>query len=377
MSQEVGARPGIDDIGARVRAWHGDGRRAVWARVVGLQGFSTWSGDELVVLDDTGRLSGDILGRYGAGLVSEAGADVLAGPGTLFRLVIEVHGPRIVEAGLSCGGQADLLLQPTGTVPDQLWAALEQRSPVALVTRIDGPAAGPMSVAVHPDGSWEGSLGPRAAATPASGGAPPPPFPPRSSAPATAMPVAALVEVATELLGTGHSGSRQISDAGGTILVEAWVPAPRLVVVGSGELVGAISAQGGLLGWESRHGESLDDLDGLLGWAGGSAAMVVLSHDPQVDVDALARGLAAGIGYVGAMGSRRTQSRRVERLAESGVHRQDVARIHRPVGLDLGGRSAAEVAMSICAEILAVRRGRDGGPLSERSGPINTRPGSS
>jgi xanthine dehydrogenase accessory factor len=342
---------GLQQTAAQLEAWRAKGTRAVFARVVELQGFSTWSGDELVAVNEAGERRGDILGRYGAGRVAEAAADVLAGPGTLFRLAIEVHGSRVADAGLSCGGQADLLLQPAEAVPEELWAALAARAPVALLTRIDGPGAGPAGTAVHPDGTWQGGLGD----------------------PAT-PPGAGLVAAAVEALRSGNTMTRRLDDPTGAVLADIWVPSPRVVVVGAGELVGAIAAQASLLGWETRATDALTEVDGLLAWGGASTALVVLSHDPHVDAPALAAGLAAGAAYVGAMGSRRTQSRRIERLRAAGVTDAALERIHRPIGLDLGGRSAAEVALSIGAEILAVRCGRDGRPLAERQGAINDRP---
>jgi len=158
------------------------------------------------------------------------------------------------------------------------------------------------------------------------------------------------------------------------VLIEAWVPAPRLVVVGTGELVTALDAQGQLLGWDCRATAQGKDLAELLDWAGATAALIVLSHDPEIDTPALAVALARGVPYVGALGSRATQSRRLERLAAAGVDATAIDRIHRPIGLDLGGRKASEVALSIAAEILAGHRGRDGRPLRDRQGPINDRP---
>jgi len=109
----------------------------------------------------------------------------------------------------------------------------------------------------------------------------------------------------------------------------------------------------------------------MLEWAGTTGAVVVLSHDPHVDTPALEEALRSGVSYVGALGSRSTQSKRTERLLASGVAQVDIDRIHRPVGLDLGGRRAPEVALAIAAEILATHHGRDARPLSTRSGPIH------
>ena len=343
----------LPDVASRLLAAGPAG--TVTARVVDIQGFSTWAGDELVVVDRDGVLHGALLGSVGAAQVLTASRPLL-GPGRpdLASAVVEVHGEAVAEAGLSCGGRAELLLQPTETIPPALWELLSVRAPAALVTRVSGTGRAAASQVVAPDGRVWGSLEP-----PAPG---------------------ALAEAA-RLLDAGHSATRRVTDEAGEVLVEAWVPSPRLVVVGSGELVGALAAQGRLLGWDLRAVEDRpsDDrswpaLTEALSWAGGSAALVVLSHDPHVDVAALAAGLDAGITYLGAMGSRKTQSRRLERLLADGRSREELDRIHRPIGLDLGGRSAPEVALAICAEVLAGHCGRDARPLREHTGPINDRP---
>jgi xanthine dehydrogenase accessory factor len=157
-------------------------------------------------------------------------------------------------------------------------------------------------------------------------------------------------------------------------LIEAWVPTPRLVVVGGGDIAQAIEAQASLLGWETRATDGPragDALEQLLAWAGATAALIVTSHDPHIDAPALAAGLARPIPYIGAMGSRGTQSRRLERLSADGIPEERLERIHRPIGLNLGGRRAPEVALAIVAEILSVHCGRDGRPLKETTGPIH------
>ena len=97
----------------------------------------------------------------------------------------------------------------------------------------------------------------------------------------------------------------------------------------------------------------------------------MISHDPHVDVPALSAGLASGTAYVGAMGSRGTQARRATRMTQNGISEEDIDRIHRPIGLNLGGRRAPEVALAIVAEILACHCGRDGGSLKDTTGPIH------
>ena len=99
--------------------------------------------------------------------------------------------------------------------------------------------------------------------------------------------------------------------------------------------------------------------------------IVVLTHDPKFDVPALAEALRTPAGYIGAMGSRRTHDDRTARLREAGVSEDDLARIHSPIGLDLGARTPEETAISIAAEIIQQRWGGSGSRLSATAGPIH------
>jgi xanthine dehydrogenase accessory factor len=335
----------MQDVGAQVREWLAAGRDVAVARVLELQGFSTWAGDPLVAVADDDGQAGQILGRPGSAAIGAARARVTGGGGRLERVSVSIHGDEVAANGLVCGGQADLLVQPAAGIPGELWAALAARAPVALVTRVEGPTAGPASLAVLADGSWHGEL---AVGDPDH-----------------------LAAQATALFTQGSHGVSRVEDGAGVVLIEAWVPDPRLVVIGAGDLVDAIGAQAGLLGWELRAATDPDGLVAGLDWAGGSAALVVLSHDAGIDTVAIRLGLDRRVPYVGAMGSRRTQSRRLDTLRAEGVAEETLERIHRPIGLDLGGRRPPEVALAIVAEILAVRSGRDGRPLKHRDGPIH------
>jgi xanthine dehydrogenase accessory factor len=100
-------------------------------------------------------------------------------------------------------------------------------------------------------------------------------------------------------------------------------------------------------------------------------AVVVLAHDDRIDLPALKSALASNAFFVGAIGSRRTQEHRREVLRELGVDDASVARIHGPIGLDIGAETPAETALAILAEILAVRSARSGGSLRDRDGHIH------
>jgi xanthine dehydrogenase accessory factor len=315
----------------------------VVARIVEIEGFSTRPGDDLVALDEDGTVHGSLLAGLGSDALNDAAHSMISGaaPSPLQSLTLDIHDKEATAAGLACGGRAHLLLQSSSSIPADLWRLLASRAPAALITRLDADMSS-SAVVDQAGASWGTEL------------------------------AGELLDEAIGMLSAGRNDRRRVARAEGEYLLEAWVPEPRVVVVGSGELVEAIRAQARLLDWEVQTCSQVGgDLDGSLEWAGQTGALVVLSHDPHVDSPALAEGLRTGIAYVGALGSRATQARRTERLLAMGIDQAEVDRIHRPIGLDLGGRRAAEVALAIVAEILASHCGRDAKPLSQRDGPIH------
>ena len=100
-------------------------------------------------------------------------------------------------------------------------------------------------------------------------------------------------------------------------------------------------------------------------------AVCVLTHDTKFDVPAITAALASDVGYIGVMGSRKTHENRSNRLREAGVSDEEFKRIMSPIGSDIGARTPEETAISICAEIIALRTGRDANSLKQSSGPIH------
>ncbi|PWJ55231.1 xanthine dehydrogenase accessory factor [Quadrisphaera granulorum] len=181
---------------------------------------------------------------------------------------------------------------------------------------------------------------------------------------------------------------------GGTVEVAAEEPA-HLVIAGASAAADALAAQGRLLRMrvtvvDAREAfatpQRLPSADEVVvdwphRWLGAQAAagrvgpttsLVVLTHDAKFDLPLLELALRLDLGYVGAMGSRRTCAARRESLRQLGLGERELARLHAPVGLDLGGRSPAEMALSIAAELVAVRHGRRGEPLCRGAGPIHS-----
>ena len=145
--------------------------------------------------------------------------------------------------------------------------------------------------------------------------------------------------------------------------------AQRLLVVGDGPVAEALVPMAQLLGWGASTAVTMPEVEAALP---GSTAVVVTSHDEDVDAAAIAKALESEPVYLGGMGSRRTQARRREWLLAHGVAEAQLDRIHGPAGLDIGADSPAEIALSILAELVATVRGAATvGSISDREGPIH------
>jgi xanthine dehydrogenase accessory factor len=146
---------------------------------------------------------------------------------------------------------------------------------------------------------------------------------------------------------------------------------PHVVVVGGGDLASALDALCATLGWPCVHATGAAEASAQLRELGSAAALVLLSHAPEVDARVLKEALDAGAGYVGALGSRHTQRQRAERLEQLGVDQATRSLIFGPIGLDLGARNPPETALGICAEILGAASGSVAGSLRDTDRPIH------
>ena len=137
-----------------------EGRETVIGRVVAVKGFSTLPLDDIVAIDSGGNQHGEILGRPGAekmGAVARTMFDPEPGSpgGRLETVTVKIHGPQVAKLGLSCGGQAEVLLQSASAIASKLWDLLAARASVALITRVEGDGSGPGALVVDRDGhSW-------------------------------------------------------------------------------------------------------------------------------------------------------------------------------------------------------------------------------
>ena len=195
------------------------------------------------------------------------------------------------------------------------------------------------------------------------------------------VPAAALDQF-DELIRRGRN--RIVEVDGGKVFAEWYGPPPRLLVYGAVDTAETLAQAAKLLGWTAIVAdaratfltpERIPSADRLIAkWPDEAiaevapdhqTAIVVLTHDDKFDEPALIAALDTEAFYIGALGSRRNQERRRERLLEAGVSEEKLARIQGPCGLDVGADTQAETALSILAEVLAVRAQRSGGPLRD------------
>lgn len=273
-----------------------------------------------------------------------------------------------LEIGLSCGGSIELLIEPFAA--DEAWGALERaiaaEQVVALATVLSPAGLRGRRLAVAADGSRAGAIDA-----------------------ALDEPIRAAAE---RQLAAG--GTRIVElpgrDGAAEVFLEVIGPPERLYVVGATQIAAALARMAPALGFQvtiidartalatrERFPEPSELVhawpDEALAAArlDAGAYVVVLSHDPKFDVPALGRALRSPARYVGALGSRRTDARRRDLLRAEGLAEAELARLHAPIGLDLGGREPAEVALAILAEIQTTRYGRGGAALRLGSGSIH------
>lgn len=329
----------------------------------------------VLVYADDGRIAGSVSG----GCVEGAAAEEIRRARSTGRARVIRYGisdEQAWDVGLACGGTIDVLVQPI--VPAEVIDAARASQGAgghgtAVVTALplDSPpgAFGPhqpgegappeAELVVTEDGRLRGSLG----------------------APELD---ASLVDAANEALRRGLS--RTVELGGRSLFIEVFPVRPRLVVVGGVEVARSLVRLAHELGFETvvvdgrpafATPERFPDVDRLIvGWPdevadeiglGPNDAVAVLSHDVKFDEPAIVEALRRGCRYVGAVGSRKTQSERQARLLDAGVSAVELARLRGPVGLDLGGRAPAETALAILAEIVAERYGGSGAPMRQRA----------
>jgi xanthine dehydrogenase accessory factor len=351
-------------VGTVVATWKSAPRAPGAAMLVGPQ-------DTAVGSVSGGCVEGDVY--EAARAVRDSGAPALRRYG--------VSDADAFVAGLTCGGIIDVFVERVdqhtfpelGDVADDISAG----RPVAVATLVADVAGGHRAGRrlIVRSGSTAGSMG-------------------------SARLDAAVHDDVVGMLAQGHSGTVRYGPDGErrgddiSVFVAAYAPRPRMIVFGAIDFAAAVARVGGFLGYRvtvcdaratfatARRFPDADEV--VVQWphlylqeanAGGEVdsqtVVCVLTHDPKFDVPLLQLALGMPLAYVGAMGSRRTNDDRMAKLRALGVPDTQLARLHAPIGLDVGARTPEETAVSIAAEIIGLRWGGSGTQLRRTHGPIH------
>ena len=332
------------EILPELERWRSRGDRVAMARVVATRRSAPRPVGAKLIVSEGGELAGSVSGGCVESEVVEAAREVLAG-GEPRLLTFGISDDLALSVGLPCGGEIDVWVSE----PDpQLLGLLgeiakEEQRAVDFIDLDDGTER------LVPEGDNP---------------------------------------VADDVIRAGHSKVMELH--GRRVFADVFGPPPRLLVYGAVDTADALCAAARGLGWHTivadararfATPERLPNAHEILvAWPeetlaqvqpDHTTAVVVLTHDDKFDVPMLVGTLTTDAFYVGALGSRRNQERRRERLLEAGVDESALERVNGPAGLDIGAHSPPETAISILAEIMAVRAGRDGGALKDSSGRIH------
>ena len=361
------------DVLDALLAWHGAGRRFTLATVVRTWRSAPRRPGAAMAVGPDGEVVGSVSGGCVEGAVYELAQQVLAGA----EPVLQTYGVSDDDAfavGLTCGGVLDVFVAAVDPrawpqLPD-LAASIGTGEPVALATVVAGRGEVGARRVVWPERA-AGSLGS-----------------PRLEAAVTDDVRGMLDHGSTGMLHLGPDGERRADDL--SVFVESFAPPPRLLVFGAIDFAAAVVRIGKFLGYRvtvcdararfatARRFPEADEV--VVDWphrylartpVDDRTVVCVLTHDPKFDVPLLAQALRTDAAYVGAMGSRRTHEQRLAALREEGLTDAQLARLASPIGLDIGGRTPEETAVSIAAEITAVRWGGTGRRLRDVAGPIH------
>ena len=324
--------------------WRTRGDRIAMATVVATRRSAPRPVGSKLIVSERGELAGSVSGGCVESEVVEAAREVLAG-GEPRLLTYGISDDLALSVGLPCGGEIDVWVdEPDQELLQQLAAvARSERRAVYYVDLEDGT----QRLVLDGDN-----------------------------------------DVADGVIRSGHS--RVVELHGRRLFADVFGPPPRLLVYGAVDTADALCAAARGLGWRTIAADARARFatperlpnahEIIVAWPeetlaevqpDHATAIVVLTHDDKFDIPMLVGALATDAFYVGALGSRRNQERRRERLLDAGLDESDLERISGPAGLDIGAHTPAETAISMLAEIMAVRAGRDGGRLKESSGRIH------
>jgi xanthine dehydrogenase accessory factor len=363
----------MKEILADIERWRAHGKDVVVARVVGVEGSGPRDPGAALAVSSDGEVAGSVSGGCVEGAVVTEALDVLA-TGTARTVTYGIADEDAFAVGLTCGGTIHILIEPLSWLPiyETLRDALRTERPVSLASVVGGPSLGTKMI-VGEDLDPIGTLG--------------------DDHLDEVVARDALGQLESGLTATRHYGAHgEARQDDLSVFIESFARPPRMIIFGAVDFTAALARTAKILGYHvtvcdarptfttPRRFPSADQV--IVDWPdrylaevgpglGPLDAICVLTHDHKFDVPAIAAALETRVGYIGAMGSRRTTEQREQRLVEAGVDPSDLGRVAAPIGLDIGARTPEETALSICAEIIARRTGHAAQTLGDREGPIH------
>lgn len=361
-----------------IAKWQTAGQRAAVARVVAVEGSSPREAGAAMAVNEASEVAGSVSGGCVEGAVVEAALEILGGTREPGVITFGYSDEDAFSVGLTCGGTIHLFVEPVeesvidGPLYGALRSAVDASEPVALITVISGAGTG-SKMLVRPEGESVGTLG----------------------NPDLDRVVGrdALGELEAGLSSTRHYGEHgEAREEAVSVFIESFVVPPRMIIFGAVDFTAALAKVAKLLGFRVTVCDAravfatvlrfpmADEVvntwpDRYLHEIGGELTprdvVCVLTHDHKFDVPAIVAAIDTQAGYIGAMGSRRTNEGRVTRLREAGLTDDQIGRVMSPIGLDIGARTPEETAISICAEVIATRTGRRAASLRDTAGPIH------
>ena len=347
----------MKEVAAELEQWLATGEPVAIATVVRITGSAPRPLGATLIARAGDKIAGSVSnGCVESAVYEEAMATLTDGRARVVNYGISDEFAFTV--GLSCGGSIDVLIEPVGALHRAALEAVRSERP-ALLVRVAAPAVRAGTVAVLAEDRAEG----------------------------WSSELAELKGAALAALGEGRSRTvtTRLGDTDATIFLEALAMPPLLAIVGATHVGQALAHLAKAVGYRVvvadprtalANPERFPGVEIHSAWPaealatlrfGPSSAIAILAHDDKFDHPALLAALKSSAGYVGAIGSRTTNEKRVAWLRAQGVPDRDVARVHAPIGLDIGASGVEEIALAILAEIVAVRRHRTGRSLSAES----------
>jgi xanthine dehydrogenase accessory factor len=382
----------VRDVLPQLLAWWEAGHEVGMGTVVATWRSAPRPAGAAMLVGPGGEAVGSVSGGCVEGALYEL-CEQVVGSG---RPVLQRYGVSDDDAyavGLTCGGILDVFVEPVSqrTFPElgQVAEDIAEHRPVAVATVVEHPDPLLLGrrLVVRPGEARPGDA--RTGETRHTGSV----GSPRADGAVAADALGLLAAGRSDTLTYGPDGQRR--GEGMRVFVASFAPRPRMLVFGAIDFAAAVARVGAFLGYRvtvcdarpvfataSRFPDAdevvvrwphdyLDD-EVTAGRVDERTVVCVLTHDPKFDVPVLVRALRLDrLAYVGAMGSRRTHADRLVRLREAGLGDDELARLSSPIGLDLGARTPEETAISIAAEIIALRWGGRGERLSGATGPIH------